>query len=98
MTSLAAGLILGFLLATAYGAGFHLLMGGPARRIAVFLIAAWIGFAAGQITGDLLQISWFKLGAVHLLAASVGSWTAVILSWWLSRDDPLPNEAQAEHE
>jgi hypothetical protein len=98
MTSIAAGLILGFLLATAYGAGFHLFLGGPARRIAVFLAAAWIGFAVGQITGDLLQINLLKLGAVHLLAASVGSWTAIILSWWLSRDDPQLSEPQAERE
>jgi hypothetical protein len=87
MTSLAAGLILGFLLSTAYGAGFHLYMGGPARRIAIYLIAAWLGFAVGQISGDLLQINLLKLGALHLVAASVGSWAAVILSWWLSRDD-----------
>jgi hypothetical protein len=87
MTSIAAGLILGFLLSTAYGAGFHLFMGGPARRIAIYLAAAWVGFAIGQISGDLLQISLLKLGALNLVTASAGSWAAVVFSWWLTRDD-----------
>lgn len=86
MSGIASGLILGFLLATSYGAGFHFLMGGPARRIILYLFAAWVGFMIGHIAGDLLQITLLKLGALHLFSASLGAWIALIASWWLARD------------
>jgi hypothetical protein len=86
----ASGLVLGFLMATAYGAGFHFILGGPARRIILYLLAAWLGFALGHILGDWFGIELLKLGAVHLFAASLGAWIALIASWWLSRDVPRP--------
>jgi hypothetical protein len=79
----AAGFVLGFLLATAYGAGFHLLMGGPAKHIVIYILASWFGFAVGHFVGDLLNFEFLKLGAVHLFAASIGSWLSLITSWWL---------------
>jgi hypothetical protein len=85
MSGAASGLVLGFLLATAYGAGFHIILGGPARRILLYLGAAWIGFILGHFLGDFLNIELFKLGAVHLLSASLGAWIALIASWWLGR-------------
>lgn len=83
MTVVASGVILGFLLATAYGAGFHLLLGGPARRIILYLAAAWIGFIIGHFIGDLINLELLKLGALHLFSASLGAWLALIASWWL---------------
>jgi hypothetical protein len=83
----ASALVLGFLLATAYGAGFHFLVGGPARRLFVYIIAAWLGFIIGHITGDILNIEFLKLGALHLFTASLGSWLALIGSWWLMGKD-----------
>jgi len=79
----AAAFVLGFILATAYGAGFHFLIGGPAKRILIYLIASWIGFTIGHLVGDLLNIELLKLGALHLFTASLGAWLALILSWWL---------------
>ncbi|MAU01476.1 MAG: hypothetical protein CL608_30415 [Anaerolineaceae bacterium] len=86
MTTAASGLILGFLLATAYGAGFHLLLGGPARRIILYLAASWIGFALGHAVGDLINLNWLRLGALQLFSASVGAWVALIISRWLAGD------------
>lgn len=83
MNGTAAALILGFLLATAYGAGFHLILGGPARRILLYILAAWVGFAVGHFTGDFLNMALFKLGVLHLFSASLGAWVALIASWWL---------------
>jgi hypothetical protein len=88
MGGTAAGLVLGFLLATAYGAGFHVILGGRAGRILLYILAAWIGFTIGHLLGDFLDISLFKLGAVHLFSASLGAWIALISSWWLSHHDP----------
>lgn len=86
MTGIASGLILGFLVATAYGAGFHLILGGPARRIVLYVLSAWIGFTLGHFLGDLLNIAILKLGAVHLFSASLGAWIALISSWLLSEN------------
>ena len=84
MNGTASALVLGFLLAPAYGAGFHVLLGGPSRRIILYLLAAWMGFALGHLLGDLINIELFKLGALHLFSASLGAWIALIASWWLA--------------
>jgi len=83
----ASGLVLGFLLATAYGSGFHFIMGGPARRILLYVLAAWIGFTLGHLVGDLLSLELLKLGAVNLFSASLGAWIALIASWWLAAQE-----------
>lgn len=82
----ASGLVLSFLLATAYGAGFHVMLGGPARHILVYVIAAWLGFAIGHFLGDFMNVDILRLGAVHLLTASVGAWGALLMSWLLVRN------------
>ncbi len=86
MTIVASGMILAFLLATAYGAGFHLILGGPARHILVYVVAAWIGFTTGHFLGDFLNIDILNLGAVNLLSASVGAWLLLFVAWLLVRE------------
>ncbi|MEJ2748464.1 MAG: hypothetical protein P8183_11240 [Anaerolineae bacterium] len=82
MIPAASGIILGFLLASAYGSGCHFILGGPARRIWLYVLAAWLGFAIGHFLGDLFQIHLLKLGALNLFSASIGAWIALIASYW----------------
>lgn len=84
MSGTASSFVLAFLLATAYGTLFHLLVGGPARRLILYVITSWIGFAIGHFAGEMLLLDWFKLGPLNLLAASAGSWIALFLSYWLA--------------
>jgi hypothetical protein len=84
MSGAAPPLILGFLLATAYGAAFHLIFGGPARRILLYLLAAWLGFTVGHIVGEWFNIRLLALGIVNLFSASMGAWLALLVSWWLA--------------
>jgi hypothetical protein len=84
MGGTASSIVLGFLLSTAYGTLFHVLIGGPARRLILYLIASWLGFAIGHFLGDILLIDWLRLGPLNLLSASVGSWMALFGSWWLA--------------
>lgn len=83
----ASGLVLGFLLATIYGAAFHLILGGPLRRILAYLFAAWLGFSIGQFIGDFLNLELLKLGKIHLVSASIGAWLALLATWWLIGQD-----------
>lgn len=62
-----------FMIATMLGAGFHLLVGGDVRRLALYLLAAWMGFALGQVTGSLLGIGILKVGVLRLLPAITGA-------------------------
>ena len=87
MSTTASGLVLGFLLATLYGAGFHFIMGGRPGKIILYMTASWVGFAFGHFVGDFFGIETLKLGAVHLLTASLGSWLALLVSWILSGRD-----------
>ncbi len=83
----ASGLVLGFLLATIYGAGFHLIFGGPIKRILVYLAAAWLGFFIGQFVGDFFNFELLKLGKIHLVSATLGAWAFLLIAWWLVGQD-----------
>jgi hypothetical protein len=76
---------------TLYGAAFHLLVGGDARRLAFFLVAGWIGFALGQWVGVSFNITILSIGPVRTFAATLGALTALIMARILSgirRDNP----------
>lgn len=73
----------GFVLATLFGAAFHLLVGGDARRLAMFLLAGWLGFALGQLAGDIFQISLldvFNIGPLNMVPAVIGSGIALVFT------------------
>jgi len=84
MSGTASSMVLAFLLSTAYGTLFHLLIGGPAKRLFIYVIVSWIGFAVGHFVGNMFQLDWYKLGPLNLLSASIGSWIALLGSWWLA--------------
>lgn len=72
-TGIATAVILGALLSTAYGALFHLIMGGNFRQMLNYLAAAWVGFILGHFIGQLIGFEFYKLGTVYLASASLGS-------------------------
>lgn len=84
MAGSASSLVLALLLATAYAALFHFLIGGPTRRLLIYIMASWLGFAVGHFLGQFLSIDWLKLGPLYLLSASLGSWIFLFASWWLA--------------
>lgn len=76
----------GFILATLFGAVFHLIMGGDARRLALFLLAGWIGFGLGQLVGAVLSINILNIGTLRIFSAAVGALVALILTQFLTSD------------
>ncbi len=81
-------LLLGFIISTLYGLGFHLLRGGRAGRLLVYLIMGWIGFWLGQAIADQLDWSFASVGPLHLGLATIGSLGFLILGHWLSMVEP----------
>jgi hypothetical protein len=76
---------LAFILATLYGALFHLFVGGDARRLAVYLLTAWAAFALGQMVGSVAGVQFLAVGVLNLFAATATCWLALVVVWLLLR-------------
>ncbi len=83
----------GLLLATLYGALFHLWQGGTGQRLALYLLSGWLGFAIGQIIGDTLGITMLSIGPLHALSATFGSLVALFTALGLARSTSGPPSA-----
>lgn len=77
-----------FILATLLGALFHLIVGGDARRLALFLLAGWLGFAVGHLVGVALEINLLNIGTLHALPAAIGSLIALIVALLMTAQRP----------
>jgi hypothetical protein len=77
--------VFSFILATLYGAAFHLVSGGDARRLALFLLAAWLGFALGHSLGEVVGMTLLDIGPLHMLTATIGAWLALVVARVLTR-------------
>lgn len=87
-------IIFSFIVATLYGAAFHLFAGGDARRLALFLLAAWLGFGLGHAVGGVIDIGWAKIGPLHMLPATVGAWIALAVAHVLTHQAPRRKSAR----
>lgn len=75
-----------FILATLFGAVFHLIFGGDARRLALFLLAGWLGFSLGHGTGVLMGINVLNIGTLRVFTASIGALIALGLARFLTSE------------
>jgi hypothetical protein len=69
--------LVGFAVSTVYGALFHLWLGGGSRRLALYLLAGWLGFALGHYVGEALNIGVLRVGPLNLLTGTFGSAVAL---------------------
>jgi len=74
-----------FILATLYGAGFHFVVGGDVRRLALFLLSAWIGFALGHLLGVTFGIDILNIGTLRIVAATIGALVALFAAHFLTQ-------------
>ena len=77
-------LTLGFILATLFGAAFHLVVGGDARRLALYLLAGWVGFGIGHLLGVSLNVNLLNIGPLRIVSASIGALVALFAANALS--------------
>lgn len=80
------------MLASLYGALFHLWQGGDGRRLAAYLLSAWLGFALGQFLADLLHIALLSIGPLHVLSGSLGAWIGLAVTRTLVPAVSRPSE------
>lgn len=80
-------LLFGLLIATLYGAGFHLWLGGGPSRLLLYIILAWVGFWAGHFAAELLSWTFASLGPIRLGLATLGSLAFLGIGYWLSLVD-----------
>lgn len=79
---------LAFILATLFGATFHLIMGGDARRLALFLLSGWIGFSLGHLLGIVFEINFLNIGTLRIVSASMGAIVALVVAHVLTTNRP----------
>lgn len=70
----------GFIIATLLGASFHLIFGGDARRLALFLLSGWLGFGLGHMLGVLFEIDFFNVGSLRMMSAVLGALTTLMVA------------------
>ncbi|MGE5250399.1 MAG: hypothetical protein ACM3QS_09325 [Bacteroidota bacterium] len=77
--------LLGGLIATLYGALYHLARGGAAWRLLLYLLLAWAGFASGHLIASLWGWTVLQVGPLNLGPATIGSLFFLAIGDWLSR-------------
>ena len=76
-------LLLSVLIASIYGALFHVWRGRSFRELPLYLIASGLGFALGQLVGNLIGLDIFVIGPIHIIEATLGSWAMLFIARWL---------------
>lgn len=77
-------LTFGFILATLYGAIFHFVLGGDMRRLALYLLASWLGFGVGQTVGGVLGWGLLNIGPLYTFPATIGALVALVAAFFLT--------------
>ena len=55
-----------------------------------YLVAAWAGFAAGQVVGWLAGWEFLMLGQIHMLEGTLGSVVLLFMMSWLAASHSEP--------
>jgi hypothetical protein len=76
--------VLSLIMATVFGAAFHVWRGGDLRRLALYLAASWLGFAVGHLAGAWAGLDLLRIGTLNAATATAGSALALFLTYWLA--------------
>lgn len=76
--------LLGMVISSLLGAGFHLVLGGHFGRLLAFLVSSWLGFWGGHLLGDGLGWIFLSVGSLRLGTALLGNLIGLGLGYWLS--------------
>lgn len=76
-------LIFGGLVATLYGAIFHLIRGGGLGKLLLYILLSWAGFFLGQYIGERTSWEFINIGALNLGIATITSVLFMIAGYWI---------------
>lgn len=71
---------LGAVISTAFAALFHIWQKGDILALRRYLLAAWLGFAAGHLLGDIVGIHWLQLGQLNVVSGTIGAALALLVA------------------
>jgi hypothetical protein len=72
-------LFFAFLIASLYGALYHLIRGGGPGRIFAYLLFSWLGFALGHFVGIWQEWLLLPVGQLNLGMSTLGSLFLLVL-------------------
>ena len=76
---------LALIIASLFGALFHLWRGGGPSRIFFYLVLAWLGFFAGHFLAAWRGWLLFPIGTLNFGIATVGALIFLFVGDWLGR-------------
>jgi hypothetical protein len=77
-------LIFAFLIASLYGALYHLIRGGRLGRLLLFMIFGWTGFALGHLLGIWQGWVLIPVGELNFGLSTLGSLMFLVVGDWVS--------------
>lgn len=63
---------------------FHAIWGRSSGGLIVSIVAALLGFAAGEMAGRLFGHSFLMIGPAHMAHGLLGTWVAMLVARYLS--------------
>lgn len=76
--------LLGAVIASLFGALFHLIRGGGLGKLVLYLVLGWLGFWAGHAFAAYFEWNFDRLGGLHLGTACFFSIVFILAGHWLS--------------
>jgi hypothetical protein len=73
-------IVFGILLASITALIYHLIRGGGARRMALFMVSAWISFFIGQAISILLRWELLRVGSINLFPALLATLIGLVMA------------------
>lgn len=80
----APALVLGVTLASVYALLFHLWKGKGWRDLLFMWLAAIVGFASGQLVGQLWGFVPWTLGQIHIIEATLLALVFLVVTRWIA--------------
>ncbi len=77
-------ILLGFLVPTLIGAGFHLWRGGSLWRLILYILFAWAGFWGGHLLGQQMGWTFLAIGSLNFGSAIILCILVLAVGYWLS--------------
>ncbi len=77
-------ILFGTLVATLFGAAFHLWKGEGLGRLILYILLGWLGFWAGHIIAGQLDLRFLDIGPLHFGPAVVISLVTIGVGYWFS--------------